>query len=164
MTLNTRAKINAFWSITRKVGFEGYCSLSDKGRITHEGLKWQWERFLSASEKIYRFWGIPTGIKFVIFEIQNFKFYLLRQFSIFLTGPVLNERYLNFAHTIRTTFQDFAQRVGEFPKHPTGVTFLTQILKIVCAKITYISFRHFVRQKILRNDGGDRIWNFEFRK
>ena len=41
-----------------------------------------------------------------------------------VTGmSISNERYLNFAHTTRATFQDFVPGHGEFPKYATGVTF-----------------------------------------
>ena len=52
----------------------------------------------------------------IFFEIQNFKFHRLRQFSIFLTGPVLNERYCNFAHNYCRWFFDFDPGDRESPK------------------------------------------------
>ena len=64
---------------------------------------------------VFGFRGIPVGVIF-FFKIGNFKFCLLRQFTIFLMGPVLNEIYCNFAHNYCRRFFDFDPGAGEYPQ------------------------------------------------
>ena len=77
------------------------------------GLKWPWEWFLLISKikKISTFFALGEFPK----RRKNFfrKFFFSKKLAsrnsqYFLTGPVLNERYFNFAHTNRADCEDFA--------------------------------------------------------
>ena len=79
----------------------------------NKGLKWPWEWFLTISEiknfsPLFDFGESPKPRKNFFRKIFFSKECRGRNSQYFLTGPVLNERYFNFAHTNRADFEDFA--------------------------------------------------------
>ena len=87
-------------------------------RYPNECLKWPWEWFLLISEiknflPLFDFGESPKPRKNFFRKIFFSKSSRGRNSQYFLTGPVLNERYFNFAHTYRADSDDFGSWTSE---------------------------------------------------
>ena len=104
---------------------------------------------------VFRFRGIPVGVKNFIFEIRNFKKFSRAQFSIFFDGTGLKWKISKFRTYVQSRFCRFCPRgscgvpkvtqVGLFwysgpHTDPRGAKSAESAL-YVCAKFWYLSFK-----------------------
>ena len=68
---------------------------------------------------------MPVGVKKLFSKFEISKSSQGRNSQYFLTEPVLNERYQNFAHTYRADFADFALGGLWGPKYQKSLTWVT---------------------------------------
>ena len=102
---------------------------------------------------VFRFRGIPVGVKNFIFEIQNFKKFSRAQFSIFFDGTGLKWKISKFRTYVQSRFCRFCPRGLWGPESDPSRTFLVfgtpqtpgaksaESALYVCAKFWYLSFK-----------------------